>query len=103
VKNAKNYVVVMLFLVSLFAVVRGSADPSPQQQQQKSPQATSPTNTSSAKADEGQRRFVSHCGRSHQPPEDISPSEVKAVVRHMRERANLCAEDERLILKFLAP
>jgi hypothetical protein len=37
------------------------------------------------------------------PPESISPREVKAVLQHMRVRAMLTAEDERLILKYLAP
>jgi len=33
----------------------------------------------------------------------LSPREVKAVVQHMRVRAMLSAEDEQLILKYLAP
>jgi len=54
-------------------------------------------------AAEGARRFAANCGRCHQAPEDISASEAKAVVRHMRVRAMLTGEDERLILKFIAP
>ena len=52
---------------------------------------------------EGEKRFEMHCGRCHVPPEDLSPREAKAVLRQMRVRANLSAEDERLILKYLAP
>jgi len=52
---------------------------------------------------EGERRFQANCGRCHNPPESLSPREVKAVLQHMRVRAMLSAEDERLILKFLAP
>jgi hypothetical protein len=33
----------------------------------------------------------------------LSPREARAVLRQMRVRAMLTAEDERLILKFLAP
>jgi mono/diheme cytochrome c family protein len=65
-----------------------------------------PQQTAPAKVDEsveGEKRFAANCGRCHQPPQDISPREVKAVLRHMRVRAMLSAEDERLILKFLAP
>jgi len=73
-----------------------------------------PQNTSSQKptagarstaqqAKEGERRFQANCGRCHNPPELISPREVKAVVQHMRVRAMLSAEDEQLILKYLAP
>ena len=52
---------------------------------------------------EGEKRFRINCGRCHYSPEDISPREARAVVRHMRVRAMLTAEDEKLILEFLAP
>jgi cytochrome c5 len=52
---------------------------------------------------EGERRFQANCGRCHNPPDSLSPREVKAVLQHMRVRAMLSAEDERLILKYLAP
>jgi cytochrome c5 len=52
---------------------------------------------------EGERRFQANCARCHNAPESISPREVKAVLRHMRVRAMLSAEDEQLILKYLAP
>lgn len=52
---------------------------------------------------EGEIRFEAHCGRCHLPPEDLSPREAKAVIRQMRVRAMLSAEDERLILKYIAP
>jgi cytochrome c5 len=51
----------------------------------------------------GARVFVANCGRCHSAPETLSPREVRAVVRQMRVRANLSAEDEQALLKFLAP
>lgn len=54
-------------------------------------------------ANEGENRFRQNCGRCHTAPESISPREVKAVLQHMRVRAMLTDEDERLILKYLAP
>jgi cytochrome c5 len=54
-------------------------------------------------SNEGEKRFQTNCGRCHNPPESISPREVRAVVRHMRVRAMLTAEDEKLIVEFLAP
>jgi cytochrome c553 len=54
-------------------------------------------------ADEGERRFQANCGRCHNPPDSLSPREVKAVLQHMRVRAMLTAEDEQLIRKYLAP
>jgi mono/diheme cytochrome c family protein len=56
-----------------------------------------------AASSEGEKRFQVNCGRCHNPPEDIAPAAARAVVRHMRVRAMLTAEDERLILEFLAP
>jgi mono/diheme cytochrome c family protein len=53
--------------------------------------------------DEGERRFRHNCGRCHNPPDSLSPREAKAVLQQMRVRAMLTAEDERLILKYLAP
>jgi cytochrome c5 len=51
----------------------------------------------------GEQRFQANCGRCHNPPDSLSPREVKAVLQHMRVRAMLTAEDEQLILKYLAP
>jgi cytochrome c5 len=59
--------------------------------------------TATATTSEGEKRFQINCGRCHNAPEDISPREARAVVRHMRVRAMLSAEDEKLILEFLAP
>ena len=64
---------------------------------------STPAKQGSADADEGERRFRLNCGRCHMAPEAISPRETKAVLQHMRVRAMLSAEDERLILKYLAP
>jgi len=59
--------------------------------------------TASDESAEGEKLFHTHCGRCHNAPESISPREARAVVRHMRVRSTLTNEDERLILKFLAP
>jgi cytochrome c5 len=73
---------------------------------------TNPTNThakSPAKAqsttpqDVGERKFNANCSRCHSAPEQLSPTITGTVVRHMSVRANLSAQDEKDILKFLAP
>jgi cytochrome c553 len=51
----------------------------------------------------GEKRFRTNCGRCHNPPENLSPREVRAVIRHMRVRAMLSAEDEKEIVAYLAP
>src|SRR5216684_2647217 len=58
---------------------------------------------STKQPDVGQRKFDANCGRCHSFPEQLSPSITGTVVRHMRVRANLSAEDEKDILRFLAP
>jgi hypothetical protein len=75
-------------------------------QPQSSAQGTKPSNSAvhkKVKTNDGEQRFQANCGRCHTPPEAISPREVKAVLQHMRVRAMLSAQDEKLILKYLAP
>jgi cytochrome c5 len=72
------------------------------QEKQSKAQAPASTNAPSQAA-EGEKLFKTNCGRCHNPPESLSPREVRAVVRHMRVRAVLTDEQERLIVKFLAP
>jgi cytochrome c5 len=76
------------------------------QEKQNKPQTTPSTNThenAPSQSAQGEKLFRTNCGRCHNPPESLSPREVRAVVRHMRVRAVLTDEEERLILKFLAP
>jgi cytochrome c5 len=51
----------------------------------------------------GQRKFEANCSRCHSAPQQLSPTLTGTVVRHMRVRASLSAQDEKDILKFLAP
>ena len=66
-------------------------------------QKTPKTVSNKSAAASGEQRFQANCGRCHNPPDSLSPREVKAVLQHMRVRAMLSAEDEQLILKYLAP
>jgi len=79
----------------LFAAAQGTATKGQGKSSPKSKQATP--------SSEGEKRFQTNCGRCHHPPEDLSPREARAVVRQMRVRAMLSAEDARLILEYLAP
>jgi cytochrome c5 len=67
------------------------------------PKASKTTANKNTAPDPGEQKFKENCGRCHNPPDSLSPREVKAVVQHMRVRAMLSAEDEQLILKYLAP
>ena len=52
---------------------------------------------------EGERVFAMHCSRCHNAPEGFSPRISGTIVRHMRIRANLSAEEERALLRFFNP
>jgi len=84
-------------LVSLFAAAQGEAPRSRNPSQAKLP------NTATSSSAEGERLFQTNCGRCHNPPEELSPREVRAVLRHMRVRAMLTAEEEKSIREYLAP
>jgi cytochrome c5 len=56
-----------------------------------------------AHMDPAERAFQANCNRCHSAPETLSPRITGTVVRHMRVRANLSAEEERLILSYLNP
>jgi cytochrome c5 len=67
--------------------------------------ATSPSaqHTTPIAVNPGERAFQANCGRCHNPPEQLSPRITGTVLRHMRVRAVLSPQDERDILKYLAP
>ena len=91
------FVVVCISSTFVLAVAQTNAKRSQNNSKSKPSDATTGSQT------DGGKLFQANCGRCHNPPESISPREARAVVRHMRVRAMLSAEDEKLILKFLAP
>jgi cytochrome c5 len=68
-----------------------------------STQQTAKMSTGSGDQNPGERKFRANCGRCHNAPEELSPRITGTVLRHMRVRASLSAEDERDILRYLAP
>lgn len=87
----------LAFLFCELAAAQQNHD-KPQKASSTSAQANVPSQSA-----QGEKLFRTNCGRCHNPPESLSPREVRAVVRHMRVRAVLTDEQERLIVKFLAP
>lgn len=51
----------------------------------------------------GEQVFVQNCARCHQPPSTLAPRITGTVIMHMRTRARLSSNDEKLLLKYLAP
>jgi hypothetical protein len=52
---------------------------------------------------EGERLFGIHCGRCHQPPDDIPRAAAGTILKHMRIRASLSRQEEQLILHYIRP
>jgi cytochrome c5 len=50
---------------------------------------------------EGEQRFHANCGRCHVAPQKFPPRMMATVLRHMRVRATITAEDRRLILFYM--
>ena len=50
---------------------------------------------------EGQKRYLTNCGRCHQSPGQFSPREMSMAVRHMRVRAMLTQEDMDYLLYYM--
>jgi len=89
----------LVFAVAIVtAGALGQSKPVPNSSTQKH-DTSSATDSSAA----GEQLFRQHCARCHRPPDNISPNAVKAVLQHMRVRANLRAQDEQALLKYLAP
>jgi cytochrome c5 len=51
---------------------------------------------------EGEKRFHSNCGRCHAAPPKFAPRVTATIIRHMRVRATLTAEEARLILHYMS-
>jgi cytochrome c5 len=60
-------------------------------------------NAHPAPSSDGERVFQQNCSRCHDAPQSFSPRISGTVIRHMRVRASLSAEDEKALLKFLNP
>jgi len=51
---------------------------------------------------QGEQRFRANCGRCHAAPQKFPPRMMKTILRHMRVRATVTAEDQRLILYYMS-
>ena len=60
-----------------------------------------PRSIEAAERIEGERRFRANCGRCHQAPHKFPPRIMATVIRHMRVRAMITDEDQRLILRYM--
>ena len=59
------------------------------------------SNEADAMRIDGEQRFRANCGRCHAAPQKFPPRMMATVLRHMRVRATITAEDRRLILFYM--
>lgn len=50
---------------------------------------------------EGEKRYRANCGRCHAAPQKFPPRMMATVLRHMRVRATVTEDDQRLILFYM--
>ena len=94
---------VLLVLGATVAMLSQATSTAAQPAKQTPQSKTANVKAKAVHADAGERAFQTNCGRCHYAPQSLSPRITGTVVRHMRVRANLSAEDERLILSYLNP
>jgi cytochrome c5 len=75
----------------------------PERQKSDPAEQSSQHGASSSQVQAGERVFAANCSRCHQAPMSLSPRITGTVIMHMRTRARLSREDEKLLLRFLAP
>ncbi|MCL2659149.1 MAG: cytochrome c [Acidobacteriaceae bacterium] len=51
----------------------------------------------------GEQVFQANCARCHMAPATLPPKVTGTVILHMRVRARLSEQDEKLLLRYLAP
>ena len=95
---------VILFAIGLgvAALPAFSAHPKPEQNQQSDAKADAAQRPAS-NPEAGETKFKQNCSRCHEAPQGFSSKISGTILRHMRVRASLSAEDEREILRFLNP
>jgi hypothetical protein len=96
--HPKNWPAVMLFTAALVSSLFAGVP------EGKKEASGIPVVQSSSAGDmrvEGERRFYANCGRCHAAPRKFPPRMMATVLRHMRVRATITAEDRRLILFYM--
>jgi cytochrome c5 len=92
-----------LYLLALLLTILGANAQTTESSQTASKKTASAQTTVQNSPDPGEQKFQANCSRCHNAPQQLSPRIVGTVTRHMRVRASLSEQDERDILRFLAP
>lgn len=96
--HAKNWLAGVLLAVALVSSVFAGAREG--KKEVSGTPVVQPTNADEMRV-EGERRFRANCARCHAAPQKFPPRMMATVLRHMRVRATITAEDRRLILLYM--
>ncbi len=99
--NTKQMIVALCLFASSVSFAEAASQASPPSRQAGKNKTAAPSQPQHE--EEGARIFHQNCSRCHNTPEGFSPSISGTVVKHMRVRASLSAEDEKQLLHFLNP
>jgi mono/diheme cytochrome c family protein len=58
---------------------------------------------SKQKESRGEAVFKRNCARCHEAPQGFPPQIAGTIIRHMRVRASLSAQDEKAVMEFMNP
>jgi cytochrome c5 len=89
-----------IFLIPVCLLASGPRNSKDPGAQSRPPSTATQPSTSS---DPGERVFTANCARCHTPPMALRPRITGTVIMHMRVRARLSKDDEKLLLRFMAP
>ena len=81
-------------------VCLSSAESAPAKKDAPAVPVVQPSNADAMRV-QGEQRFRSNCGRCHAAPHKFPPRMMGTVLRHMRVRALITAEDARLVLFYM--
>ncbi len=99
--NTKHVILALSLLASSASfAAAASQDQAPSTRSAKKPTAAQ---SNPQHDNDGARIFHQNCSRCHNAPEGFSPSISGTIVKHMRVRASLSAEEEKQLLRFLNP
>lgn len=96
--HPKALALVLLFTLALVSSVFAG---SPAAKKETSVAPVIQPNDSDSMRVQGEQRFRANCGRCHAAPQKFTPRMMATVLRHMRVRATITAEDRRLILFYM--
>jgi cytochrome c5 len=98
--NRRAHIIAAAFVLSALLPLMAQKGPSP-----KANTAPAATAQPSQKPEDsrGQRVFRQNCARCHDAPQSFPPQVSGTILRHMRIRASLSAQDEKALMQFLNP